>query len=397
MASWTGWGGKGGARNRETKPKKKERWLVTRKTWRYMADAGKLLIPEALRMGKDPRNYTEDDINLLEEHFQNVSEAQPEFIIWEGPLEDPRYALAKSRKAPSLSSESQDQSSLTDSDYRYESHSQKFRIVLPQGSKPPSGYVQVGTSRRLPLCEIPSAHQPDSAQYLRLSSGLVVQELPQQLLQDADWSFSGSEINSPADSGILSPECLFSPAREFTPDYDDCKADTRESGLGSGADSVVFTNKISVSIQTDPLPPEFVHIQQGELKALEELRQKKEEEERLRIAQESEALARREARRSSEDYDSAAMGETVMRYLKMVRRNSKSADMKKADRFRMMNYDPTLRNIRPKYVHNENTLNSTQHIGVQCGESLIKILKMCHTAVEPQRDKTKRRKVTQLT
>ena len=368
-----------------------------------MADAGKLLIPEALRMGKDPRNYTEDDINLLEEHFQNVSEAQPEFIIWEGPLEDPRYALAKSRKAPSLSSESQDQSesATEDSDYRYESHSQKFRIVLPQGSKPPSGYVQVGTSRRLPLCEIPpgpsDSHQPDSAQYLRLSSGLLVQELPQQLLQDADWSFSGSEINSPADSGILSPECLFSPNREFTPDYEDCKtADTRESGLGSGADSVVFTNKISVSIQTDPLPPEFVHIQAGELKVLEELRQKKEEEEeRLRIAQESEALARREAaRRSSELYeDSAAMGETVMRYLKMVRRNSKSADMKKADRFRMMNYDPTLRNIRPKYVHNENTLNSTQHIGVQCGESLIKILKMCHTAVEPQRDKTKRRKV----
>merc|ERR1719445_1434141 len=66
--------------------------------------------------------------------------------------------------------------------------------------------------------------------------------------------------------------------------------------------------------------------------------------------------------------------------------------MKKAERFRNMNYDPTLRNIRPKYVHNESTLNSTQHIGIQCGESLIKILKMCHTQVEPQRDKTKRRK-----
>ena len=356
-----------------------------------MADAGKLLIPEALRMGKDPRNYTEDDLNLLEEHFQNVSEQQPEFIIWEGPLEDPRYALAKSRKAPSLSSESQDQSETTDeTDYRYESHSAKFRLVLPPGSKPPSGYVQVGT-RRLPLCDIPSVHHPDS--YLRLSSGLLVQELPPQILQDADWSFSGSEINSPIDSGILSPECMFSPNREFTPDYDDCKAENRESGLGSGADSVVFTNKISVSIQTDPLPPEFVHIQQGELKALEELRQKKEEEDR--IAQESEALARREARRTSEDYDSAAMGETVMKYLKMVRRNSKSADMKKAERFRNMNYDPTLRNIRPKYVHNESTLNSTQHIGIQCGESLIKILKMCHTQVEPQRDKTKRRKVTE--
>ena len=394
MASWLGGGGagsgKGGgsgnmSRLLPPKPKKKERWLVTRKTWRYMADAGKLLIPEALRKGKDYKDYSEDDLSLLEEHYQNVCEQQREFIIWEGPLEDPRYVLAKSRKAPSVSSESQDLSeSHESSDYRYESHSAKFRILLPPGSQAPAGYVQVGT-RHVPISDIPNVNPPDS--YVRLPSGLVVQPLPAEILQD-DWSPSCS------DSGILSPaEYLLSP-HEGSPFSDDFKVDTRESGIGSGADSIVYpTNKRNAGIQTDPLPPEFSHLQQGEVKALEDLKAK--EEEAARIAQESEALKRREARRNSEDYD-AAMGDTVMRYLKMVRRNSKSVDQKKAERFRSMNYDPTLRNIKSKYSQNTGTSECLQHIGIQCGDSLIKVLKMCHTPVEPSREKTKRRKETEI-
>ena len=100
MASWPGWGGRSGApgsvRN-NPKPKKKERWLVTRKTWRYMADAGKLLIPESLRKGKDIKGYTDDDIAKLDEHFQEVCDQQQEFIEWEGPRQDPRLLLASNR------------------------------------------------------------------------------------------------------------------------------------------------------------------------------------------------------------------------------------------------------------------------------------------------------------
>ena len=393
MASWLGGGGggKGGgpgnvSRLLPPKPKKKERWLVTRKTWRYMADAGKLLIPEALRKGKDEKDYTEDDLSLLYEHYQNVSEQQRDFVIWEGPLEDPRYALAKSRKAPSLSSDSQDQSEQS-SDYRFESHSAKFRILLTPGTAPPPGYVQVGT-RHVPLADISTISQTSPDSYLRLPSGLLVQELPREILQDADWD---SDIASPIDSGIISPEEYLMSPHEGSPFSDDFK-ETRESGFGSGADSVVYCNRRNAGVQTDPLPPEFQHLRQGELKALEELKEK--EEEAQRIAQESALLAKREARRHSEDYDAAAMGDTVMRYLKMVRRNSKSVDQKKAERFRCLNYDPTLRNIKSKYVHNAGSLDSIQHIGIQCGDSLIKILKMCHTPVEQPRERTKRRKAT---
>ena len=62
-----------------------------------MADAGKLLIPESLRKGKDIKGYTDDDIAKLDEHFQEVCDQQQEFIEWEGPRQDPRLLLASNR------------------------------------------------------------------------------------------------------------------------------------------------------------------------------------------------------------------------------------------------------------------------------------------------------------
>ncbi|XP_023321887.1 uncharacterized protein LOC111696508 [Eurytemora carolleeae] len=342
MASWLP-GGKGGGDTKSlpSKPKKRERWLVTRKTWRYMADAGKLLIPEALRKGKDYKDFTEDDLRLLEEHYHDVCEKENEFVIWEGPVEDPRVLLAKNRKAPSQSSDQADslEHSEDSLDYRFESHTAKFRIVLPTGDKPPPGYVQ-----------------------------------------DADWSFSDS---SPLDSGILSPsgDFLLSP-RDHSPSSDDeYKRDlpARESGIGSGLDTISFSTKRNICIQTDHLPLEFF-----ELQAKEDARLKVEsQDEDDKIAQETTALAKRESRRTSEDYDPATMGETVMRYLKMVRRNSKSVDQKKAERFRSMNYDPTLRNIKSKNINLPNEVLSLKHEYAQCEESFIRLLKLCQTPVEP--------------
>jgi hypothetical protein len=511
MASWLGGGGGGGKAASggggsggssgssrfllppPPKPKKKERWLVTRKTWRYMADAGKLLIPESLRKGKDYKDYSEDDLQLLEEHYQSVCDQQREFIIWEGPLEDPRVLLAKNRKVPpppsSLSSSDQQVDSLdpseegggtgSSSDYRFESHSAKFRIVLPTGEKPPPGYIQVGTrsypvggggggdgrsgsdypdyrmSRARTACtttsavsSVPTTTATSSTTFLRLPSGLLVQELPPEYLQDADWSFSDS--CSPLDSGILSPagDFLLSPRDHSPSSSDDGYTTTttakggreggggagtaQESGIGSGADSIVqFSNKCNVSIQTDPLPQEFFVLQAAEVqeeKGVRHNRKMAEEEEQQmeRIAQETAALAKREQqRRASEDVTAPpggssqmpSTGDTVMRYLKMVRRNSKSVDQKKADRFRSMNYDPTLRNIKPKYNQAPVTLQSTvslsladqlpsplhqpfsqaqsstastsssaallQHVGVQCDDSLLRLLRLCQTPVDP--------------
>lgn len=61
---------------KERKAKKpKERWLLTRKTWRYMTDAGRRLIPEGAL------NRVED-VPKIEAYFQEVCQKEPRFLLW---------------------------------------------------------------------------------------------------------------------------------------------------------------------------------------------------------------------------------------------------------------------------------------------------------------------------
>ncbi|KAF4531485.1 hypothetical protein B566_EDAN004257 [Ephemera danica] len=55
--------------------KPKERWLLTRKTWRYMADAGRRLIPEGT-------TNAPEDIPVIESHFQEVCRRENRFLLW---------------------------------------------------------------------------------------------------------------------------------------------------------------------------------------------------------------------------------------------------------------------------------------------------------------------------
>ena len=74
----------------------------------------------------------------------------------------------------------------------------------------------------------------------------------------------------------------------------------------------------------------------------------------------------------------------LLRYMKMVRRNSKTSDQKKAERFRSMNYDPTLRNIKAKYLMKEEVIEGfKKSMEVQVGESLLALLNQCKTPVDP--------------
>lgn len=61
-------------RKRSGKPVK-ERWLLTRKTWRYMADAGRRLIP-------DGTHNRPEDIPKIEQYFQEVCQKEPRFLLW---------------------------------------------------------------------------------------------------------------------------------------------------------------------------------------------------------------------------------------------------------------------------------------------------------------------------
>lgn len=53
----------------------KERWLLTRKTWKFMADAGRRLLPEGV-------SNKADDISKIEQYFQEVCRNEPRFLVW---------------------------------------------------------------------------------------------------------------------------------------------------------------------------------------------------------------------------------------------------------------------------------------------------------------------------
>ncbi|KAK3927087.1 Rho GTPase-activating protein 6 [Frankliniella fusca] len=55
--------------------KPRERWLLTRKTWRYMADAGRRLIPEGA-------HNRAEDVPRIEAYFQEVCHREPRFLLW---------------------------------------------------------------------------------------------------------------------------------------------------------------------------------------------------------------------------------------------------------------------------------------------------------------------------
>ncbi|QQP38363.1 Putative LOC101743771, partial [Caligus rogercresseyi] len=296
-----------------------------------MADAGRHLIPEALRKGKDMKDYTDETL---------------EFIEWEGPLEDPRVLLAKNDNPRAKNTEEEEVV-----DYRYESLSAKFRLILPSGQTPPPGYVQSGPVGSCGDKHHPgdpsSSHSAEEAhnKYLRLPSGLIIQELPSAFLTESDWARRCSSP-SPPDSGVLSP------------DLADLTMTKMRVTMG------VWANLESDLEQTPSSQKEFYKIRDEEIR-------RKEEEERLA----------REAEERAQELEASMMGDSVMRYLKMVRRNSKNADTKKAERFRSMNYDPTLRNIKAKYLYKDDEI-TTKTVEVQCDDSILHLLKQCETPVD---------------
>lgn len=76
---------------REKRKKPKERWLLTRKTWRYMADAGRKLIP-------DGASNRPEDIPKIEAYFQEVCRKEPKFLLWRKNSYPGALGLRKKKK-----------------------------------------------------------------------------------------------------------------------------------------------------------------------------------------------------------------------------------------------------------------------------------------------------------
>ncbi|ROT70624.1 hypothetical protein C7M84_011088 [Penaeus vannamei] len=93
---------KSGQAPKTTTAKLKERWLLTRKTWRYMSDAGKKLFPE----GVNPQKA--EDIPKVEEHFQKINSRSRDFILVPKPPESPRSGRRRRKRLMSTASDTTD-------------------------------------------------------------------------------------------------------------------------------------------------------------------------------------------------------------------------------------------------------------------------------------------------
>nr|NP_001033802.2 Rho GTPase activating protein at 102A, isoform C [Drosophila melanogaster]ABC65828.2 Rho GTPase activating protein at 102A, isoform C [Drosophila melanogaster] len=83
-------------RSTKDKEKKRERWLLTRKTWRYMTDAGRKLIPDGYQTGSGNHD-------LIEDQFQRVCLSEPSFILWSRRTSYPgAFSCSKRRLKPLL-------------------------------------------------------------------------------------------------------------------------------------------------------------------------------------------------------------------------------------------------------------------------------------------------------
>lgn len=70
---------------------KKTRWLLTRKTWRYMTDAGRKLIPDGVQ--NKPEN-----LEKIEDNFQKLCQNEKKFLIWKRKLSYPGASGSFRRK-----------------------------------------------------------------------------------------------------------------------------------------------------------------------------------------------------------------------------------------------------------------------------------------------------------
>ncbi|XP_077283435.1 rho GTPase activating protein at 102A isoform X2 [Arctopsyche grandis] len=430
----------------------KERWLLTRKTWKYMADAGRRLIP-------DGALNRPEDIPKIEAYFQEVCQKEPKFLLWRKssypgaigfrphrrrrdrtkggscrqassadeaeeatppPKKPPgnlvitqtsggRFDISKLKQDFLASSSTKDPKAvLKTSAKAVEDPDQKELIDMIQKylnvqdkPPPPPGspgfeYQDLIDKLQQHLALVFGRQNENERIRRRTSTGLSVEgdTVQRSLLDTLSRYYSRSPNRDHVISDLLTDRKLlkklysdlrqtksFRPIRSGIPasksssslgqqwrgslhhtrrddEYDEEDDDDYEEGPwdksnrsmidppplvevhGEGGDRYAETG-----IQTDPLDEEAIRSLRAELAEKRKQRLAEEEAESKDGKSDDKKSPRR---RSSVDHDdvSQSVSDTIKRYLRMARKKSVDAD--KADRFKRINYDKNLRNIKPR-------------------------------------------------
>ncbi|CAG9571560.1 unnamed protein product [Danaus chrysippus] len=435
----------------------RERWLLTRKTWKYMSDAGRRLIP-------DGAQNRADDVPRIEAYFQEVCQREPRFLLWRkssypGVLPKPRRkkrARGGSVRARSPSDDAPPPPTRPTDLYIPHTSGGRFDIAklrrdffaAPPPSPSSAGFPSVGgtfntnNSAIKNGCPHPSISEDDEGvlvdllrKYLKVedardpprvseSEELIralrdyLKRLSEREPTDSDtdptrrilrenlgryYHRSSNRDNTVQDllndKNLL--KNLYHDLRKPKP-YRGGRSGGGPSSLGpssgfsaSSSRSVFFGRNfggskfndencssppmsppplievcgesmedklVDVGTQTLPIPEEV-------LQELERNYREKLEAATAPTSPTSPPPERRPRRRSSVDHDdvSQSVSDTIKRYLRMARK--KSVDAEKTDRFKRINYDKNLRNIKPRQPGDVD--DDGPHKGCQTDEAWI--------------------------
>ncbi|CAH2088228.1 unnamed protein product [Euphydryas editha] len=438
--------------------KPRERWLLTRKTWKYMSDAGRRLIP-------DGAQNRAEDVPRIEAYFQEVCQREPRFLLWRkssypGVLARPRRkkrARGGSVRARSPSDDVPPPPARPTELFIPHTSGGRFDIAklrrdffaAPPPSPTSSGFPSTSATFNSGLKNASSrpVHSEDDdvllvdllRKYLKIEDNKRPPRLSEseELLQALRNYLKRQSERGPIDSDgdpaqrILHENLgryynrttnrdntvqdllndrnllkkLYHDLRKTKP-YRGGRGGGGLPGLGpvgsagvySASNSRGFFRSRGVggskfndedNLQTPPMsPPPLIEvfgesleeklvdvgtqtlpIPEEVLQELERTYKEKLESATVPTSPTSPPPERRPRRRSSVDHDdvSQSVSDTIKRYLRMARK--KSVDAEKTDRFKRINYDKNLRNIKPRQPGDVD--DDGPHKGCQTDEAWI--------------------------
>lgn len=233
----------------------RERWLLTRKTWKYMADAGRKLIPDYIQNrgnANDPQ-----DLKKIEEYFQHVCNNEPKFLpIFRRKQSFPgALGVSPFRRSGKLR------------------HTSKWFGRSTNRLAPISDNKSSGSSNiSSPPTKFNSADESEDEAYTSTDSQrmfLIIEMLEKYLklssdaepLNDADsgnlQKESSSSANEYDSSAFTSPDNLSPPAYKTSPPAMDSlfeKSYGKKYSIGSNEDGSIKSHLAQVSFGSSDLP-----------------------------------------------------------------------------------------------------------------------------------------------
>ncbi|XP_068622936.1 uncharacterized protein [Battus philenor] len=394
-------------RSRRDRPR--ERWLLTRKTWKYMADAGRRLVPD----GAQNRS---EDIPRIEAHFQELCSREPRFLLWRKssyPGALPRPRRNKRPRGGSVRSRSPPPDVPTRPTDLLIGHTSGGRFDLAKlrrdffAAPPPPP----ATSAFSPPDDIEGVLVDLLRKYLRVEDDTTAKSSDEELVLAIRKYLKRQAERAPNDADAdPTRRALLDALRSTTRDdtvrdlvtdrnllrrlYQDLRKPkpyrgARSGGAGgsggyssgaynglaggrSGLRTYTFGTRLfdgDDAFRSPPRsPPPLIEVSSESLEdkfcdrgtqtlpvpeevlcELERAYREKLEAATAPTSPTSPPPERKPARRrSSVDHDdvSQSVSDTIKRYLRMARK--KSVDSEKVDRFKRINYDKNLRNIKPR-------------------------------------------------